>query len=164
MASDYIGKQIGNYRVIEEIGGGTYGLVYRAEHIYLGHTVAVKLLHSYLDSQGEHEQFLQEAKFLVNLKHPYILSFYDFGIYEGFPYLIIEYAPNGSLKDLIKSCVLHPLPVKKSLSILTQVGHALVYTHQQNIVHRDLKPENILFNTKGEALLADFGIATVVAH
>ncbi|MFL5589900.1 MAG: serine/threonine protein kinase [Ktedonobacteraceae bacterium] len=163
MASDYSGKQIGNYRVIEEIGGGTYGLVYRAEHIYLGHIVAIKLLHSYLDSHAEHEQFLQEAKFLLNLKHPYILSFYDFGIYEGFPYLIIEYAPNGSLKDLIKSCVPHPLPVKKSLSILSQIGHALVYTHQQNIVHRDLKPENILFNTKGEALLADFGIATVVS-
>src|SRR6266699_710660 len=163
--NSYIGKQIGNYRIIEELASGSFGRVYKGVHIFLSkRVVAIKLLQRmYLGSQKEREGFLQEAQFLEILKHSHILPIYDVGIDDGSPYFVAEYAPNGSLRDLLEQRYPHPLPVDEAVRILTQVGDALYYAHQQNIIHRDLKPENILFNAKGEALLADFGIATVLS-
>jgi tetratricopeptide (TPR) repeat protein/tRNA A-37 threonylcarbamoyl transferase component Bud32 len=163
--NNYIGKQIGNYRIVEEIASGAFGHVYRGVHSILTRRIAaIKLLHRmYLGSQKERESFLQEAQLLDVLKHPNILPIYDVGIDDGIPYFIAEYAPNGSLRDRIKQQFPHPLPVDEAVTILTQVGAALKHAHQQNIIHRDLKPENILFNAKGEALLADFGIAVILS-
>ncbi|GAC1377961.1 MAG: hypothetical protein NVS4B7_00100 [Ktedonobacteraceae bacterium] len=167
MAKDnnFIGKRIGNYRFIEEIASGSFGRVYKGVHVFLTkRTVAIKVLHRmYLSSQKERDSFLQEAQLLEMLKHPHILPIFDVGIEDGMPYFVTEYALNGSLRDRLQSQYPHPLPVDEVLTILTQVGEALDHAHQQNIIHRDLKPENILFNTKGEALLADFGIAVVLA-
>src|SRR6266571_676957 len=162
--NSYIGKQIGNYRIIEELASGSFGRVYKGVHIFLSkRVVAIKLLQRmYLGSQKEREGFLQEAQFLEILKHSHILPIYDVGIDDGIPYIVAEYAPNGSLRDLLQQRYPHPLPVDEVVSILTQVGEALYHAHQQNIIHRDLKPENILFDAKGEALLADFGIAVVL--
>ena len=84
----FIGRQIGNYKVIEKIGVGTCGCVYRGEHIYLDSPVAIKLLHPF--SQMDHELFLQEAQLHATLKYQYIPSFFDFGIHENFPYLVIR--------------------------------------------------------------------------
>ena len=140
---DFIGKEIGNYRITAEINSGAYGNVYKAEHVYLqGHIVAIKLLHTYMGSPQEREQFVQEARFLAALSHPHILSLIDFGISEGQPYFIATYAAGGSLRDLLKQQTL--LPPNQVITILTQVGQALHYAHQKNIIHRDLKPENIL--------------------
>mgnify|MGYP001439718342 CR=1 FL=1 len=100
------------------------------------------------------------AEFLEQLKHPYILPILDVGIDEGFPYLVAEYEPNGSLRDRIKKHAPQLLPFREILTIIMQVGEALQYAHEQNIIHRDLKPENILFNARNEAMLADFGLAT----
>ncbi|MDQ6661326.1 MAG: serine/threonine protein kinase, partial [Chloroflexota bacterium] len=163
--NSYINKQIGNYRVISEVASGAFGRVYLAQHVLLTkRIVAIKLLHStHLGSPGERESFLQEAQFLEQLKHPYILPIIDVSIEEGFPYLVAEYAANGSLRNKIKSCAPHLLPLREILTILTQIGQALHYAHQQHIIHRDLKPENILFNAKNEVLLADFGLATSVS-
>lgn len=162
--NSYIGRQIGNYRIIEELASGSFGRVYKGVHIFLSkRVVAIKLLQRmYLGSEKERENFLQEAQFLEILKHPHILPIYDVGIDDGIPYLVAEYAPNGSLRDLLQQHYPQPLHVDKVVSILSQVGDALYHAHQQNIIHRDLKPENILFNAKGEALLADFGIAVVL--
>lgn len=163
MASEdtYIGKQIGNYVITEHLGGGSFGRIYRGKHLYFAtRIVAIKILHlTYLGSPKERENFMQEAQFLEMLKHPNILPIYDVGIDEGFPYLVAEFAPQGSLRDHLQRQKTKVLPQQEVLTILTQVGQALQYVHEQNIVHRDLKPENILFNTKGQALLADFGIA-----
>src|SRR6266567_9063057 len=159
-----IGKQIGNYRVVAEINSGAFGSVYQAQHIILRErTVAIKLLHAYLGSPKEREQFLQEAQFLEKLKHPYCLPIIDAGIHNSLPYLVSEYSMNGSLRNRLTRQSPHALPVEEALTILTQIGQALQHAHQQNIIHRDLKPENILFNAKGDALLADFGIAIVLA-
>ncbi len=159
--SQYIGKQIGNYRVTAPLDAGSFGSVYKGAHIYLANRqVAIKLMHhTQLDEAHEQEGFLQEAQFLEMLKHPHILPIYDVGIYEGTPYIIAELASNGSLRDLMKANRPNLLPQDEVLTILSQIGQALDYVHKQNIVHRDLKPENILFDSRGDALLADFGIA-----
>ena len=157
----YIGKQVGNYRITEAINSGAFGRVYKGVHLYLAHRiVAIKVLHlSYLESDKERTNFLREAQFLEMLKHEHILPIYDVGVDdEGFPYLVAEFAPNGSLRDLMEENE-KLLPLNAVLTVLTQVAQGLQYVHEQNIVHRDLKPENILFNAKDEALLADFGIA-----
>ena len=163
--NNYIGRQIGNYRIIEEIAAGSFGRVYKGLHIYLKkRIVAIKLLHrAYLGSQKERENFLQEAQLLEMLKHPNILPILDVGIEDGIPYFVVEYAPNGSLRDHLQAAHPHPLQLDVALNILTQIGQALSYAHQQNIIHRDLKPENILFNARGYALLADFGIAVILS-
>ncbi|HEU5227139.1 MAG TPA: tetratricopeptide repeat protein [Ktedonobacteraceae bacterium] len=157
----YIGKQIGNYRITAALNSGAFGRIYQGTHLYLtNRIVAIKLLHlTYLGSQEERESFLQEAQFLEILKHPHILPIYDVGIHDGFPYLIAEFASNGSLRDRLQHTPSGLLPLDESLRILAQVGQALQFVHEQNIVHRDLKPENILFNAKSDAMIADFGIA-----
>jgi serine/threonine protein kinase len=160
--SKYINKQIGNYHVIRQLGSGASGCVYLAQHTLLTQRiVAIKLLHAtHLSSSEEREDFLREAQILEELKHPYILPIVDVGIEDGFPYIVAEYASNGSLRDRIKIRAPSLLPLHEILTILTQIGQALSYAHQQHIIHRDIKPENILFNAKNEALLADFGLAT----
>ena len=158
----YIGSYFGNYRILTEIAYGSYGYVYKAEHIYLPRIAAIKLLHrSRLRSQSNRNAFLQEAQLLESLKHPGILTVYEFGIQDGFPYLATEYAAGGSLRALLKKRA--PLSIREAKSILAQVGNALHFIHQHNVVHRDLKPENILFTSRGEVRLADFGIAFVTS-
>lgn len=159
----YIGSCFGNYRVMAEIACGAFGCVYKARHLYLPRVAAVKLLHeARLQSIVERRRFVREAQFLELLKHPYILPIYEFGIDSYFgqlPYLVTEYASNGSLQDMLNRHPNHRLPVSEAISILDQVGQALHYAHQHNIIHLDLKPRNILFNAHNHALLADFGIA-----
>jgi serine/threonine protein kinase len=160
-----VNDTIGNYRLLKELASGTYGRVYQAEHIILtNRTVAIKLLQgAHLNSLKDREDFLQEARLLEMLKHPYILPIIDVGIHEGFPYLVVEYAPNGSLRNYLQQRSIQQFQEEEIYAILSQVGQALQHAHEEHIIHRDLKPENILFNAKREALLADFGIATVLS-
>ena len=161
----FIGKHFGRYKVTAIIACGYSGCVYLAQHDMLTkRVVAIKVMHTtHLHSPQEQGRFFREAEILVTLSHPHILDIYDLGIDEdeGLPYLVMEYASNGSLRDLLDRQPQHLLPVAQSLSIITQVGEALHYAHQNRVIHRDLKPENILFNVKGEALLTDFSIAIV---
>lgn len=164
----YIGRQFGSYIIIEAINSGTFGSVFKARHAYLNNRpiVAVKVLHSHLASQEECERFIGEAQLLSELEHQHILPIIDVGFQNGtgIPYMIVEYAAGGTLRDRIRQQAGQPFAVDEAVRIITQVGQALHYAHQheKHIVHRDLKPENILFNDKGDALLADFGIAAVL--
>ncbi|MBO0778978.1 MAG: protein kinase [Ktedonobacteraceae bacterium] len=159
-----VGKQIGNYRIVAPIAAGAYGTVYRAEHQVLsGRVAAIKILHAYLGSTGERERFVREAQFLELVHHPNMIPILDAGFYNGIPYLITAYAPGGSLRELLNQHHSEPLPLPTALNIISQVGAALHHAHQGSIVHRDLKPENILFNGQGEALLADFGLASTLS-
>lgn len=159
--NSYIGEQIGSYSIIKELGRGTYGTVYAARNILSKRVVAIKLMRpKFFSSQEMKESFLKEAQILRTLNYSYILPLIEVGFHEGFPYFVTEYAPNGSLRQFLKKS--HPLPTEKVLTVLSQVGQALEFAHYHNIIHRDLKPENILLDAYNNALLADFGSATIM--
>ena len=162
--NDAIGKQIGNYRITAELGSGGFADVYLGQHIIFADKppVAIKLLYARLKLK-EREQFIQEAQFLHRLQHPHILPVLDAGFQDGIPYIIMEYAAQGSLQDRLDKQAGKPLSLAEALIIIKDIGEALYYAHQQNIDHRDLKPDNILFNARGQALLADFGLATILS-
>jgi serine/threonine protein kinase len=153
-----------NYRLISKLGSGAFGNVYKAQHAILtNRIVAIKLMRpDHTESEEAMIRFLTESQILERLRHPYILPIIDVGIHRGLPYLVTEYAPNGSHRDRLQRQVSRSLPIAEALTILSQIGQALQYAHDHNIIHRDLKPENILFNEKGHALVADFGIATTL--
>ena len=156
------GELVYSYHVLEEIGSGGFGKVYRGEHTVLHTVVAIKFLHTAFSSVQEQEQFFAEARLLGELKHTHILQVLDAGLHTGIPFLVTTYAPGGSLRQRLAQKHGQPLPVDEAVQILIQVGEALQYAHQQSIVHRDLKPDNILFNESGEPLLADFGLAVTL--
>lgn len=116
----FIGECFGNYRITAELGSGGFGKVYRGEHTILTErAVAIKMLHAHLASAEERERFLQEARLLERLKHANILHIFDVGIHGGFPYLVVEYAPCGSLRDLTKKFAPDLLPANIALNIFT---------------------------------------------
>src|SRR5579859_3845895 len=163
----YTGKQIGNYHIKDKIGQGGFGAVYEGQHVFYARTVAIKLLNvqsPLLDKQQQ--QFEQEANLLAELEHEHILPILDYyPASEGFPpCLITRYAVNGSLASRLRQLrsTNKWLSLDEICTILVQIGEALMYAHQKKVIHRDLKPDNILFNEKGQALLADFGIAVVL--
>lgn len=161
-----IGKQLGNYRVIRWIDGGGYGDVYEGEHMLFGDTAAIKVSRVQ-NTSSKRNQIIAEARLLRFLKHPYILpildageAISDFDHQQGLLYMVMEFAPGGSLRKKLDQ----QLPMEQALNMLWQIGQALHYAHQpyqqrEPVVHRDLKPENILLNARGDALLADFGLA-----
>ena len=159
--SDHVGQQLGNYRLIRLLGRGGFANVYLGEHILLNSHAAVKILHTRLADE-DLQQFVREAQTLVHLSHPHVVRILDFAIEEGTPFLVMEYAPNGTLRAL------HPkatrVPHKTLVSYVTQVASALQYAHDQRLVHRDVKPENMLLGTRSEVLLSDFGLAMLIPH
>ena len=156
--SDRVGQQFGNYRLLRLLGHGGFADVYLGEHVYLQSQAALKLLHSRL-SEEEAACFVTEARTLARLSHPQIVRVLDFAVQEGLPFLVLEYAPGGSLRQR------HPagsrLPLARITSYVNQVAEALQYAHEQHLMHRDVKPENLLLGARGEVLLADFGLATL---
>jgi ABC-type transport system substrate-binding protein/tRNA A-37 threonylcarbamoyl transferase component Bud32 len=121
---------------------------------------AIKVLHAHLRGQ-EVEHFQQEAETIATLAHPAIVRVFDFDVQDGIPFLVMDYAPNGSLRQRYPKGKLVPLPV--IVSCVKQVAAALQYAHDKKFIHRDVKPENMLIGHHQEVLLSDFGIATI-AH
>lgn len=158
-------KRLGNYQILKSLGVGGFGEVSQAEHLYFHNIVAIKILRDRHASQKERADFIGEARKLKDLTHRYILPVIDVGDEQGVLYMVMEYAPGGSLRDRLKKHSNQLLPLQETLTILWQIGQALHFLHQQKepFVHRDLKPENILFNERGEALLADFGLTTILS-
>ncbi len=158
--ADKIGQQIGNYRIVSLIGQGGFADVYLAEHVYLKTHVAMKVLQTPVVSPHDMESFLKEAQTIAHLLHPHIVRVMDFGLHEGkIPYLMMEYAPNGSLRKLHPKGTL--LPLQLVISYVKQIAQALQYAHDEKFVHRDVKPENMLLGRQNEVLLSDFGIALI---
>src|SRR6266581_2870865 len=157
--TDHVGQQFGNYRLISLLGQGGYAEVYLGQHVRFKQQAAMKVLHAHLSEQ-ETEHFQQEAETIATLAHPGIIRVLDFDVQDGIPFLVIDYAPNGSLRQRYPKGSLVPLPV--IVSVVKQVADALQYAHEQKFIHRDIKPENMLLGRRQEVLLSDFGIATIV--
>ena len=121
-----IGKQIGNYRITAELGSGGFADVYQGQHIIFADkpAVAIKLLYARLKLK-EREQFIQEAQFLHRLQHPHILPVLDAGFQDGTPYIIMEYAAQGSLQDRLDRQPGKALPLAEAITIITNIGEAL---------------------------------------
>src|SRR6266704_3341164 len=156
--TDHVGQQFGNYRLISLLGQGGYAEVYLGQHVRFKQQAAIKVLHAHLSEQ-ETEHFQQEAETIATLAHPGIIRVLDFDVQDGIPFLVIDYAPNGSLRQRYPKGSLVPLPV--IVSVVKQVAAALQYAHEQKFIHRDVKPENMLVGRHQEVLLSDFGIATI---
>lgn len=157
--TDRVGQQLGNYTLEHLLGWGGFADVYLGRHIHLNTLAAIKVLHGQLPAEDV-EQFLQEARTLVRLDHPHIVRVLDFGIADNAPYLVMTYAPNGTVRQLYPKGSI--LPLAKIVSYAIQVASALQYLHDQKLIHRDIKPENLLLGAKHEILLSDFGTALLV--
>jgi predicted ATPase/class 3 adenylate cyclase/DNA-binding CsgD family transcriptional regulator/predicted Ser/Thr protein kinase len=150
------GQQLGNYQLIELLGQGHWASVYLGEHRHLHTQAAIKVLQGPWEG-SEVESFLGEARTLAHLRHPNIVRVLDFGVQEGTPFLVMEYAPGGTLRQLHHKGT--RLPLQTVVSYVKQVASALQYAHAQRLIHRDLKPENLLLGPEQQIWLSDFGLA-----
>ena len=164
--SERLGKQLGNYQLIRQLGKGGFGKVYLGEHIYLKTPAAIKVLLDDPDSMSGdsfRSSFLQEAQRIAKLKHPHILRIMDFGVDEAaVPFLVLEYAPNGTLLQRHARGV--QVGIDTIITYVKQMAQALQYAHTARLIHRDVKPANVLLNEHEMLLLSDFGIATIAHH
>jgi serine/threonine protein kinase len=151
--NDMIGRNLGPYRIIEQLGIGGMATVYKAYQPSMDRYVALKVLPRYFASDPQFVgRFQQEAKVLARLLHPHILPVHDFGEADGYTYIVMPFVEGGTLADLLTE---GPLPLAQVQRIITQVGEALQYAHSRGVVHRDVKPSNILIDPSGNCLLAD---------
>jgi DNA helicase II / ATP-dependent DNA helicase PcrA len=155
-------KTIAHYRILETLGAGGMGAVYKAYDEKLHRTVALKVLPPEAISQEDRRRrFLQEARAASALNHPHILTVYEVGEDDGKPYMVMEYVEGETLREKIAA---RALSVKEALDIAIQVAEGLVKAHEHGIIHRDLKPENLIISRDGYAKILDFGLAKLVAR
>jgi Protein kinase domain/DnaJ C terminal domain len=155
-----VNSLVGNYRLVRLLGSGGFADVYLGEHQYLKTQAAIKVLQGTVNAL-EVQSFMQEAETVARLAYPNIVRVLEFGLDGASPYLVMDYAPGGTLQDRHSKGVI--LQVTAVLPYVKQVAAALQHAHKHNLVHRDIKPANMLVGRQGEILLSDFGIA-VIAH
>lgn len=152
--------QLPQLEVVELLGYGGMGAVYKARQKSLDRVVALKIIKADLASvQGFADRFAREAKALARLNHPNIVGVHDFGEVNGQFYLVMEFVDGTDLRRLMATKELKP---EQAISIVPQICEALQYAHDNGIVHRDIKPENILFDSRGQVKIADFGLAKLL--
>ncbi len=156
----YPGEYIGNYCIIRVLGKGGFATVYLCEHRYLGTLAAVKVLRTWMNDLDQ-SNFQAEAHMAASLIHPHIIRVLEFGMQGDRPYLVMDYAPNGTIRQL------YPwgsrLTPRALVKYVEQIAGALQYVHDRGLVHRDIKPENLLRGDHNQLLLSDFGIS-ITAH
>jgi WD40 repeat protein/tRNA A-37 threonylcarbamoyl transferase component Bud32 len=157
-----IGKSLGRYEILEELGEGGMAVVYRANDSRLDRDVAIKVIRKGA-FPADHidrilKRFEREAKALARLSHPNIMKVLDYGEHEGSPFLVMEYLPGGTLKKKMGK----PMQWEKAIQLILPIAEALDYAHTQNMIHRDVKPSNILLTQRGQPMLTDFGIAKIL--
>ncbi len=156
--SEYIGRVIGQYKILEKLGEGTVGVVFRAEHVTVKRVAAMKVLFEQLtQNKLSVERFLREARAGAVLNHPNIVQIYDAGEDHGVYYIVMELVAGRSIDDIVREE--GPLSVPRVLEIAIQIGKALQFAHQKKMVHRDLRPGNVLLSVDGVAKVIDLGLA-----
>ncbi|MBV9614819.1 MAG: serine/threonine protein kinase, partial [Ktedonobacteraceae bacterium] len=150
------GQKLGNYQLERLLGHGGFAEVYLGKHIYLNTQAAIKVLQRQFNDEGL-ENFLQEARIIAGLKHPHIVRVLEFGVEEQRPFLVMAYAPHGTLRRRYSRDKTLSPPVVAPY--VRQIADALQYAHERKIIHRDVKPENMLLDDDNAVLLSDFGLA-----
>lgn len=153
------GTRLGQYEVQDFIGQGAMGVVYRAYHAQLARTGAVKVMQGIAPDVDSIARFRREAQAIAQMRHPNILNVFDFGEYEGTPYMIVEYVPGGSLASRIEQ---GPMDHATVIEYLAGIARGLDHAHSLGIVHRDVKPANVLLEKDGTPVIADFGLVKLL--
>jgi eukaryotic-like serine/threonine-protein kinase len=155
-----IGSQINQYKIIEKIGSGGQGTVYKALDTKLNRTVVIKVLPPEVTQKtANFKRFEREAQLCSQLDHPNICTIYDFHSAEGMFYIAMQYVEGKNVRQLVAG---RPLEIKSALSIAIQVTDALAYAHSKNIIHRDIKAGNVMVTDGGQVKILDFGLAKLV--
>jgi tRNA A-37 threonylcarbamoyl transferase component Bud32 len=160
-------EQIGRYSILGELGRGGFGVVYKARDPKINRVVAIKTiptqeLRSFAGGQQLYERLAREAQSAGSLNHPGIVTVYELAEEEAVTYIVMEFVPGRSLRDVMGAA--EPLDTGKKLAIVRQIAEALDFAHQNGIIHRDIKPANILVTDAGVAKIADFGVAKIVSQ
>lgn len=156
-----IGQTLGHYRILEKVGAGGMGVVYRARDEQLERDVALKVLPAgTLSNEASRRHFRKEALALAKLNHPNIETVYEFATQDGMDFLVMEFVPGKTLADKLQNGA---LPEKQVVALGMQIAAALGEAHERGIVHRDLKPRNIAITAKGQAKVLDFGLAKLLS-
>ncbi len=157
-----IDKAISRYKILEKLGGGDMGVVYKARDLKLDRFVALKFLPHHLSAdEEEKKRFIHEAKAASALNHPNICTIHEIDEAEGQQFIAMEFVEGASLKEKIAA---GPLKIDEAINLATQVAEGLQAAHEKGITHRDIKPANVMITNKGQAKIMDFGLAKLAGR